>query len=646
MIFGIWYTEKMERVYQKHKREIILLSAFLLLIFFCFLMPDHKIVERISPNTLERTFSFGLAEGFYTDDITLKLSTNDFTMRDAEIYYTTDGSKPTEESEHYINPISFQTTDALNVVEMQASVYLKGELVGGPYHATYFLSRNKEAFQNVVLISIVAEKEDLFGKEKGILHPAVSYVTTGAGERWNQLHGENFAQKGKEWIRNARVTAFEGTGERMFSQNCGLSVSGNHGSLTHYPFSLKIKADTVYDAEKNVFAANPFRETWQEGLRQNYYDSLALKNGGNDYAWNGLRDDVKGTMLKTVVGTRMARELGLAASPHRVALVYLNGEFYNLAYLVANVNPKTLAAYTGLDAKELVTVKSTERGCFDGLGLEGMYISFPDMSASDIFEEQDAFESMVDMRDLFRYYAFEMIVGNPDWPQNNFAMWRYTGKRQIGNIYSDGKSRFWVFDLDCMYGTQDWMADPWEAIFEKTRSENCLLPVLMQIKEYETAFVNTVLDELNEPVFQEDYLYQIIAEEDFAFSPWYAWLYGAEAEKERQKSIEIFQQKISSRRSEVMSYLKRYFGVDQLYTIELLQTETFGNFRLNSILLKRERFVGRYSEKYPVSISYEENEIDEVDYWLVNGKKMESTVLTITADMAENGRVLIQPVMR
>lgn len=646
MIFLIWYTEKMEKICRKYKKEIILGAAFVFLAFLLFWIPDHRVVERVSPNVMDRTFSFGLAEGFYAEDIVLELSAHDFSMRNAQIYYTTDGSIPTKEAELYTEPLSFPATDALSVAAIQASVYLDGELAGGPYHATYFLSKNKEAFQNVMLVSITAEREGLFGKENGILYPAVSYVTTGAGERWNQLHSENFAQKGEEWVRTANVTAFEGTGQRLFSQDCGLSVSGNHGSLTHYPFSLKIKADTVYDTEKNVFAADPFRENWTGGLSRNRYDSLAFKNGGNDYAWNGQREDIEGTMLKAVIGMRMARELGLAASPHRIAIVYLNGEFYNLTYLMANVNPKTLAVYTGLDAQGIKTAKSAERGCFDSFGLEGLYISFPDMTDSDIFEERDTFERMVDMRDLFRYYAFELIIGNPDWPQNNFAVWRYEGEEGKDNPYSDGKLRFWVYDTDCMYKTDRGLSDPWEAIFEKTRSENCLLPVLMQIEDYKTAFVNTVLDELNERVFQEDYLAQMIEEENRAFCTWYTWLYGAEAESERAKNLAVFKENTAARRSEVMSYLKKYFEVDKLYTIELLPAESFGSFRLNSIFLKQEGFSGIYSEKYPVTVSYEENAMDAVDYYLVNGKKIKDSVLTITADMAENGRVTIQPVMK
>lgn len=622
------------------------MSSLAILMLLLILFSDHQIVDKISAGRVDRLFSFGLADGFYDEDIILNLSVRGHSMHSVDIYYTTDGSCPTQESERYKKPILFPATDALTVATVQASVYMDGDCVGGPYHATYFLSKNKEAFQNIMLVSITAEKEDLFGAETGILYPAVSYVTTGEGERWNQLHAENFAQKGEEWVRQAHVAAFEGTGEMVFSQGCGLSVSGNHGSIIHYPFSLKIKADYIYDDQQNVFAYDPFDREVQKGTKQSYYNKLAFKNGGNDYAWNGLRDDINGTMLKNTVGTRMARELGLAASPSRIAIVFLNGEFYNLTYLITNPTSKALAVYTDLDAHEITIEKSTERNCFDGFEIEGLYISFPDMSDSDIFEERDTFESMVDMRDLFRYYAFEMIVGNSDWPHNNFAMWHYTGKQQNGNIYSDGKLRFWVFDLDCMYDTQYWMTDPWEAVFTKTRKENCLLPILMQIEDYKIAFVNTVLDELNDPVFQEEYIYQIIEEEDAAFRPWYTWLYGETAEQSRQDGIEIFRQNVSARRSEVMEYLNQYFEIGALYTLEILPSDNAGSFLLNSMLLEGKGFIGTYSQEYPVSLSYEDNGRDALECWIVNGEKVKSSTLTVTADMIKGGKVTIQPIMK
>lgn len=215
----------------------------------------------------------------------------------------------------------------------------------------------------------------------------------------------------------------------MIDQNCGLSISGKHGSLLHYPFSLKCKADFVYEADKNVFAYDFFDEDDGNSAKKHYYDSISFKNSGNDYYWGELREDIKGTMLRNTVGLRMAEEMGLLASRQRLALVFLNGKFYNLTFLTANPNRKAVEVKTGLDDDLIIMNKSEEKECFSYFEIKKLHHSFPDLAASDIFKCREAFERKVDVEALLRYYAFECLIGNDDWPHNNYALWRYEGMR-------------------------------------------------------------------------------------------------------------------------------------------------------------------------------------------------------------------------
>lgn len=178
----------------KRKKSVLLMGAFAVLLFLFISIPRYKIVEKISADWIDRSFSFGLQEGIYSGDIRLYLDTNiPFAEKKGfEIYYTMDGSCPTTTSEKYAKPLIL-SGEGFQVVPMQAVVYQNGEKVGGPYSSTYILTDAKESLNDMLIVSITANEEDLFSEEKGILYPAESFVSTGVGERWNYFHAQNFA---------------------------------------------------------------------------------------------------------------------------------------------------------------------------------------------------------------------------------------------------------------------------------------------------------------------------------------------------------------------------------------------------------------------------------------------------------------------
>lgn len=109
------------------------------------------------------------------------------------------------------------------------------------------------------------------------------------------------------------------------------------------------------------------------------------------------------------------------------------------------------------------------------------------------------------------------------------------GNEIEGNPYSDGKLRYWVFDLDCMYDLQEWSNDPWDALFSGIDDRNCLLAILLQVDDYKNIFVNMVLELLNSETFAEEHILAVIDEENAKYAPWVLWLYGEDAEWEREK---------------------------------------------------------------------------------------------------------------
>ena len=65
---------------------------------------------------------------------------------------------------------------------------------------------------------------------------------------------------------------------------------------------------------------------------------------------------------------------------------------------------------------------------------------------------------------------------------------------------------------------------------------------------------------------------------------------------------------------------------------------------MNSLYLVDELYTGTYDAAYPARMEYIGAAGDTIDYWIVNGEKVETQELMITADMIRDGVVTVEPV--
>lgn len=214
---------------------LFFLASFLLL----FLLPIHRsLYSTLFSADINKAFSFSHANGFYGDELSISMSLSSSHMRRLQIRYTLDGSTPNSFSPLYTKPLTYTAEDELKAITIKAIVCDKnGISVGGPYTATYILGNQNLALQNALVVSITADATELYSPERGILYPMADCGPT--EEDWNWFKRQNCKQRGEEWIRNAHIDIFEPDGTNVISQNIGLCVDGDHGSMTHYPYSLK-----------------------------------------------------------------------------------------------------------------------------------------------------------------------------------------------------------------------------------------------------------------------------------------------------------------------------------------------------------------------------------------------------------------------
>lgn len=269
---------------------------------------------------------------------------------------------------------------------------------------------------------------------------------------------------------------------------------------------------------------------------------------------------IEGCMLRNALGLRLAKELGLYASPRCTGMVFLNGELYNVVDINASENPKTISASTGLNDSEIQIFKGSEISVLTELDIKGNYHSYPDLSDSDIFDEMGEFEARVDVDELLKYYAFECIINNTDWPEGNWAVWKYTGEYNPADKRTDGKIRPIPFDLDFAYDPYPVEGDCFELLLEDYGNDSCLLAVLMQVPKYREAFIKEVRRQLDSPTFDEDHIISVINEENEVYSRCYALFHNPETIARRQVNVDRLKELVLKRRQEVEKALEKYLS--------------------------------------------------------------------------------------
>ncbi|MCL2499156.1 MAG: CotH kinase family protein [Defluviitaleaceae bacterium] len=395
------------------------------------------------------TVTFSETGHFHTRDIIVEISTN---HPNARIYYTLDGSIPTEESLLYSAPLHFRVGRNVRVFSLRA-IAAYGGVVSSPLTHTYFIGYGVNDRFDTLIISLSSDPEGLFDHYTGIFVPGIireEYILANPRARINPPSPANFNLRGMEAERAASFEVFTPQGERVLAQEAGIRVHGGW-SRAEEQKSIRIIARRDYTPDTNRFAFDFFPDdVIQDGLDTPLaqYQTLLIRNGGNDRNFGMLRHEVASVL---------ARNAGFAAvSPVRPAAVFLNGQYYGFAWLQVRMNDHYLRDLFDAPTREFDNVGMGERWIQTDdpdVRADVEYMNrFADMDLTDdtTFAE---LEAIVDIDNLLFYYAFQIFMGNEDWPHNNLRRWRYTGEQVPGLAPElDGRWRYIMFDLDWTLG--------------------------------------------------------------------------------------------------------------------------------------------------------------------------------------------------
>lgn len=400
--------------------------------------------------------------GFYVDSQRVVITSD---TAGARIYYTTDGSVPTEESGIlYTAPIPVNATTTL-----RAAAFLEGyRPTNVDTHTYLFVSDvlnqsatprgfpgswgthiqtpgNGQPFQAVAdyemdtsvasaaelehsltclpVISIVMERDDLFDESTGIY--------------------SNPMQDGAFWERATSVELIHPDGTPGFQEDAGIRIQGSAArrpwATPKHSFRLLFKSE--YGAEKLEYPLFP-------ESREDEFNTLVLRAGFNDgwtIAANSQSDNA--LYLSDQWARDSHRDMGQVAAPGRFVHLYLDGLYWGLYNLMERPDASFQSEHQGGEDAEWEVVKHGGPEVVDG-SIESWNAVYQQVTTSPL--AYDTVLGVLDVESLADYILLNFYGGTNDWlPNNWYAASGPTGKLQLfvwdaemgfNNVNHTGKS--------------------------------------------------------------------------------------------------------------------------------------------------------------------------------------------------------------
>jgi len=545
---------------------------------------------------------FSMPGGFYTSPVILELSSN------SEIYYTTDGSEPTELATKYVHPIPITGTQVVRAKTISKGVPSKGTIT-----QTFFVNENS----TLPVVSLATDPANLWSTDQGIYHADHVF---------------------EDWERPVHIEYYEPTGALGFSQDGGVKMYGGWARLMPQK-SLAIFARDKYGQNRinyRFFADKDIDE----------FKSIIFRNSGNDWSQTLFRDGMMQTLL--------SGQMDVDYQGYRPAVLFLNGEYWGIHNIREKINKYYPQSNYGYDPDHIDLIES-EPGqariviTGDDVHYDALvnYLESSDVSVS---ENYAYVETQMDMDEFINYQIGQIYIANTDWPGNNVKFWR---PKTI-----DGKWRWMIYDTDFGFNLEfslipsphtrntlemasasngpKWANPPWSTFLFRKLCEN---------QEFTDLFIQRFASHLN-TTFQPHRIIAIIdslktnmeAEmpkhierwSDFP-APYYGDMFSNMAQWDDQiERMRIF---AANRTLFVWEHIKETFNLEGFIDVSIDASPGFGGkINISSIDVSTFPWRGQYFKSVPIQLEAKPNLGFRFVGWSDNTYGSENPIQVLSAE--------------
>lgn len=357
--------------------------------------------------------NFSINGGYVEKNTKVKLISSD----DSIIYYTTDGSTPSNKSKKYSDEINITNTTVIRAIAYKDN-YIESEIES----RTFIVGRK----HNLPVVSISTDNANLYGTS-GIF-------TKGPNAKPNYpYYGANF------WKDKEVPISFEfyENGEMGLNFNAGMKVFGAW-SRGEAQKSVAIYLRKKYGLQEITY---PFFDD-----NVNTFTRFILRSGGQDFGKLKLKDAF---LQQTVVG-----QMDLDIQDYRPVVAYINGKYFGIYNIREKVDTTYVERHLGEKEGDFDFIEKNsgvKSGSITEYNKLLDYVKKTDMKKDGVYEYLD---SVIDLQELANYWVVETYYDQFDPINIKF----YKTK--------EGKWRWILFDLDQSFFEYSYTRIKWKLPFE------------------------------------------------------------------------------------------------------------------------------------------------------------------------------------
>lgn len=486
------------------------------------------------------------------------------------IYYTLDGSIPTQASQRVVGEIDVPISRVIKARIIKAGL-LPGEVVTN----SYILYNNTK----MPVVSISMNPDDLWDFNKGI------YVD---GPNWTPKSPHLGANYWMEWEKKCHMEIMETTGNRVVDMDAGVKIFGNY-SRAHPQKSLAIYARKAYGTDEinyKIFKERPFDS----------YKNIVLRNSGND--WNN-------TMFRDGLMSGLTYGLNMLQQAFRPATIFINGEYWGIQNIREKINEHMISQHYKVDPDDIIML---ERNAKPVLGPPDDYLTMVRFLENNGLASQANYDQMlewIDVNSFIDYFASEIYFRNYDWPGNNIRYWKTNNEQ--------GRWRWILYDTD--FGMGIWNTSPADNSLEAATTPNgpakpnppwstLMLRRMLENPSFRDQFVSRFADLLNSNFRGENVNRAIDQKRDAIVDEIDRHLRRWNGSKDYWlNNVMIMRNFATARPGHVFGHIQSKFNFQSPQYITVEADSLHGLVQLNSLRLSKFPWRGFYFPNVPVTLT-------------------------------------------
>ncbi len=530
---------------------------------------------------------FSLLKNFHPQSVFLELICE---SPNCEIRYTKDGSVPTQHSFLFESAFQIDTTTTI-----RAKAFLTDQIPSNVSTQTYFIGENHA----LPVLAITSEPEHFFDFENGIFETGPD-----ASPDW-PFWGANYW---KDIEIPVHFEYFDVNGALQVEFDCGAKTHGGRGARTWPQKPMRFLAERQFGVDKMEY---PFFEY----KNVDSFERLVIRNSSGDFNRSHFRS---GFLSRKAI----LDGLDIDALAYQPVVLYINGSYWGVINLREKGDEFYVESNYGIPVENLDVLEESDLVIVGDFGVFDQHYDFvmhEDLSVESNFQIASTY---FDINSLVDYFAFQSIITNTDWPQNNIKFWRERSP--------EGKWRYILFDLDTSTGNNTWNQSDFNVFrgkmeqFDGANKHINILQAFLSKEGFKKYFLNRYADLLNTSFRPEIFSAELLEIKEILlpemprhFERWDFCTLCRSFEEWEDRHIPNFIEFAETRAPHARQHLIDYFELENEVHLEL-QTypPNAGAIEINSIYPEQLPWDGWYFNGIPVTLTIHPKPGFVFSHWL------------------------------